>query len=154
LGDRVAKLQGELKSAQQEIERWKSKALRAQAGGGQADAREEQFGAVKARFQVVDGADAAALRSLADDARNQLGSGLVCFVTGAAGQSGLLLVAATKDVAGQIPSGAVLGTVAQAFGGKGGGRPDLAQGSMPAPEDWAAVGDRFFAVVRDKSGGV
>jgi alanyl-tRNA synthetase len=152
LGDRVAKLQAELKAAQQAVERWKNKALRAQAGGGPADAREVQLGAVKARFQVVDGADAAALRSLADDARNQLGSGLVCFVTGAAGESGLLLVAATKDVAGHIPAGAVLGTVAQAFGGKGGGRPDLAQGSMPIPEDWAAVGDRFFAVVRDKSG--
>ncbi|MSP91724.1 MAG: alanine--tRNA ligase [Myxococcales bacterium] len=148
LGERVERLLTELKSAGQEIEKWKHAALRAQSGGGAGNAvQDREIGGLKVRFQLVAGGDAAALRSLADDARSQHGAAVVGLFSGLDGGRALLLVAASPAAVARAPAGALVAELAPRFGGKGGGRPDLAQAGVAAQEDTGAVAEAFFGAV-------
>ena len=89
----------------------------------------------------VDGADGKGLRELADQLRERLPSGVI--VLGSAGEGKAnLLVAVTADLTGRLPAGRLVQSLAEQVGGKGGGRPDLAQagGSQPENLDRALAG--------------
>jgi alanyl-tRNA synthetase len=80
----------------------------------------------------IDGLDADGLRAVADTLRDRLGSGVV--VVGSAVDGKVNLIAAvTKDLTKRFPAGKLIQEVAQAAGGRGGGRPDLAQAGAPDP---------------------
>ena len=95
----------------------------------------------------VDGLDPDGLRALADTLRDRLGSGVVCVGSAVDGRVHLV-AAATKDVARRFPAGKLIQEVAAAVGGRGGGRPDLAQaggtdpsrldGALALVYDWVA----------------
>jgi alanyl-tRNA synthetase len=75
----------------------------------------------------VDGMDRQQMRSLADSLRNKLKTAVV--VLASAEDSGISIVSAvTKDLVSKVHAGKLAGMVAQAVGGKGGGRPDMAEG--------------------------
>jgi len=78
--------------------------------------------------------------------RNKLGSGVV--VLGSANDGRVaLIVGVTKDLMNRVPAGKVLLPVAQKVGGKGGGRPDLAEGGGEKPEQLdAALSESYVAV--------
>jgi alanyl-tRNA synthetase len=147
--ERLDRLQDQLKAAQQEAQQWKHKALQS---GGSTQGQERTVGNHKLLFRQVDGADAAALRTVADQARDQLGSGVVALLS-VDGSKALLLVAVTKDLTSKVQAGQVVGQLAPLLGGKGGGRPDLAQAGGHAPEDAAALAEAFFATVQARVGG-
>jgi alanyl-tRNA synthetase len=66
------------------------------------------------------------MRTLVDQLRDKLGSGVV--VIGSASNGNVSLIAGvTKDLTGRLQAGKVVGKVAEKVGGKGGGRPDLAE---------------------------
>jgi alanyl-tRNA synthetase len=93
---------------------------------------------VKVLAKRVDGVDKAQLRELIDQLRGKLGSGVV--VLGAAAEGKVtLIVGVTKDLTGRLQAGKIVGTLAGLVGGKGGGRPDLAEagGNDPAALDGA-----------------
>ena len=72
------------------------------------------------------------MREVADSLRNKLKSAVV--VLASAEDSQISIVSAvTKDLAGKVHAGKLVGTVAQAVGGKGGGRPDMAEGGGKDP---------------------
>jgi alanyl-tRNA synthetase len=74
----------------------------------------------------VDNLERAQMRTLIDQLRDKIGSGVV--VLGSAGNGTVSLIAGvTKDLTGRVQAGKVIGPVAQKVGGKGGGRPDLAE---------------------------
>ena len=75
----------------------------------------------------ADGLDRGQLRTLVDNLRNQLGSGVV--VLGSAQEEGkvALIVGVTKDLTGKVQAGKVVGALAKMVGGSGGGRPDMAE---------------------------
>ena len=74
----------------------------------------------------VDNLERAQLRTLVDQLRDKIGSGVV--VLGSASNGNVsLIVGVTKDLTGRVQAGKVIGPVAQKVGGKGGGRPDLAE---------------------------
>jgi alanyl-tRNA synthetase len=74
----------------------------------------------------VDNLERAQLRTLVDQLRDKLGSGVV--VVGSAGDGNVSLIAGvTKDLTSRIQAGKIVGAVAEKVGGKGGGRPDLAE---------------------------
>ena len=74
----------------------------------------------------VDGFDRAQLRTLVDSLRNKLKSAVVVLATGE--DSTVSIVAGvTKDLTAKVHAGKLAGAVAQAVGGKGGGRPDMAE---------------------------
>ena len=82
---------------------------------------------IKVLAQRVDGLDKAQMRDLVDELRGKLGSGVV--VLGAATPEGkvALIVGVTKDLTARLQAGKIVGQLAAMVGGKGGGRPDLAE---------------------------
>ena len=81
---------------------------------------------VKVLAARVDGMERQQLRALADSLRNKLKSAVV--VLASADDSGVSIVSAvTKDLTAKVHAGKLAGAVAQAVGGKGGGRPDMAE---------------------------
>src|ERR1700675_2189734 len=81
---------------------------------------------VKVLAHRVDNLERAQLRTLVDQLRDKLGSGVV--VVGSAADGSVSLIAGvTKDLTSRIQAGKVVGAVAEKVGGKGGGRPDLAE---------------------------
>jgi alanyl-tRNA synthetase len=80
----------------------------------------------------VEAADAPRLLELADQLRERMGSGIVVLASARDGQV-RLLAAVTKDLAGQVHAGKLVGQIAPIVGGKGGGRPELAQAGGTDP---------------------
>jgi alanyl-tRNA synthetase len=101
---------------------------------------------VKVLAHRVDNLERAQMRTLVDQLRDKLGSGVVVLGSAANGSVGLI-VGVTKDLTGRIQAGKVIGPVAQKVGGKGGGRPDLAEagGKDPGALD-AALGEVYGVV--------
>ncbi len=99
---------------------------------GQACDRAESIGGVKL-VTVEHSGDATILRSLADMVKDRLGSGVV-LVASREEQSVLLILAVTKDLTPGVHAGNLIREVAKEVGGKGGGRPDMAQAGGSIPE--------------------
>jgi alanyl-tRNA synthetase len=97
----------------------------ASAAAGEATAVEVK--GIKLLVQRIDGLERGPMRDLVDQMRSKLGSGVV--VLGAASEDGKvsLIVGVTKDLTGKVHAGKVVGALAGFVGGKGGGRPDLAE---------------------------
>jgi alanyl-tRNA synthetase len=106
--------------------------------GDELAAAAQSIGAAKLLATAVDGVDASGLRDLLDQLKNKLGSAVV--VLGAAADGKVSLIAGvTPDLTGKVKAGELVNMVAQQVGGKGGGRPDMAQagGSDPSKLDAA-----------------
>ncbi|MBL0140495.1 MAG: alanine--tRNA ligase [Betaproteobacteria bacterium] len=88
---------------------------------------------VKTIAMVLDGADAGMLRDSLDKVKERLGSGVALLASVADGKVSLI-AGVTKDLTGKVKAGEMVNFVAQQVGGKGGGRPDMAQagGTNPA----------------------
>jgi alanyl-tRNA synthetase len=101
---------------------------------------------VKVLAHRVDNLERAQMRTLVDQLRDKLGSGVVVLGSATNG-SVALIVGVTKDLTSRIQAGKVIGPVAQKVGGKGGGRPDLAEagGKDPGALD-AALGEVYGVV--------
>ena len=101
---------------------------------------------VKVLAQRVDNLERTQLRTLVDQLRDKLGSGVV--VLGSASNGNVaLIVGVTKDLTGRVPAGKVVGAVAQKVGGKGGGRPDLAEAGGKDASALDAALDGAYGVV-------
>ena len=128
---RLAQIQDQVRALEKELDRYKAKLAAAQ-GEDMAERAVEVQG-VKVLATVVEGADAKALRELADKLRDRLRSCALVLASVANGKV-TLIAAVTPDLTGRIRAGELVNHVAQQVGGKGGGRPDLAQagGNDPA----------------------
>jgi len=105
-----------------------------------------QVRGVKVLAHRVDNLERAQLRTLVDQLRDKIGSGVV--VLGSASEGSVsLIVAVTKDLTARVQAGKVIGPLAQRVGGKGGGRPDMAEagGKDPSALD-AALADAYQLV--------
>ena len=112
------------KSLEKQVEQMKEKLAHAQASELETQAR--TFGEARVLAAQVDGMDRAQLRTLVDALRNKWKSAVVLLAS--ADDSGVSIVGGvTKDLTGKVHAGKLVGSVAQAVGGKGGGRPDLAE---------------------------
>jgi alanyl-tRNA synthetase len=128
---RVEKLLEERRAADQEIERLRA----AKRGEASADltANARDVGGVRLVTATVDGVDGKELRSLVDDLRGRLGSGIVLLAAVEEDRVSLAL-GVTPDLTARFRAGDLIREIATRVGGKGGGRPDFAQagGSEPA----------------------
>ncbi len=113
---------------------------------GVADADPELIGGVKVLTLALENVQGGALRDMADKARNKLGSGVVLVVS-QNGPKVALLVAVTDDLKGRLPAGKLLGQIAPLVGGRGGGRPDLAQGGGSDPSGIPAAVDKLKELI-------
>jgi alanyl-tRNA synthetase len=92
-------------------------------------------------LKLVDGVSPKDLKSLADGAKQQIGSGVVAFVAAAEGKASVV-VGVTDDLTARISAVDLVKAAAEALGGKGGGgRPDMAQAGGPDNGDVKAALD-------------
>jgi len=101
---------------------------------------------VKVLAHRVDNLERAQMRTLVDQLRDKLGSGVVVLGSTSNGNVSLI-VGVTKDLTQRIQAGKVIGKVAEKVGGKGGGRPDLAEAGGKNPEALDAALSEAYAVV-------
>jgi alanyl-tRNA synthetase len=124
LRHKIAAQEEEMKKLRRELEQVRMKSASAAVSDAASSAVEVK--GVKVLAQRVDALDKSQMRNLVDELRGKLGSGVV--VLGAASDGKVsLIVGVTKDLTGKVQAGKVVGQIAALVGGKGGGRPDLAE---------------------------
>jgi alanyl-tRNA synthetase len=118
-------------------------------GGGGRDlmAGVREVGGVKVLATRADVGDPKALRDVADQLRTKIGSGVV--VLGGVSDDGKvsLVAAVTADLTNKIHAGKIIGEVSSSVGGKGGGRPDMAQGGGTDAGKLDAALERVYTLV-------
>jgi alanyl-tRNA synthetase len=92
-----------------------------------------EIGGIKVLLAQVAPTDGKGLREMADRFRDRIGSGVVAIGCALDGKANLL-VAVTRDLTGRIHAGDLVAAMAVEVGGRGGGRPDLAQAGGSQPE--------------------
>ena len=124
LRTKVAAQDDEMKKLRRELEQLRMKSASAATADAASSAVEVK--GVKVLAQRVDALDKSQMRNLVDELRGKLGSGVV--VLGAATEGRVsLIVGVTKDLTAKVQAGKIVGQIAAKVGGKGGGRPDLAE---------------------------
>ena len=130
---RIGTLLDERKKLERDLSEAKKKL--AMGGGGKADgdaADVRQVNGVKLLARAVSGIDLKDLRSLADEGKRQVGSGVVAIVATAADGKAGIVVGVTDDLTKRFNAVELVKKGAEALGGKGGGgRPDMAQAGGP-----------------------
>jgi alanyl-tRNA synthetase len=146
VASKVASLRSENRELEKEIGRLKQKLATSAGGDLTADAVEVQ--GVKVLAANVDGADAKSLRDTLDQCKNKLGSAVILLA--AVNDDKIALTAGvTKDLTDRVKAGDLMKEFAARLGGKGGGRPDMAQGggadvgalaeTLKAVPEWVAA---------------
>jgi alanyl-tRNA synthetase len=149
LAGRVSQLFEERRRLERELsEAKKALALAGPSRGNGSDSRE--IGGLKTVFRVVEDVAAKDLKSLADEAKAKLGSGVVAFVAVSEGKASVV-VGVTPDLTARVNAVDLVRAGAEALGGKGGGgRPDMAQAGGPdgtrAKDALAAIEQRLSAL--------
>jgi alanyl-tRNA synthetase len=129
LAHKIAAQEEELKKLRRELDQARMKS----AAASTAEAAPIDVKGIKLLAQRVAGLDKAQMRTLVDTLRSKLGSGVVLL--GAVTEEGKvsLIAGVTKDLTGRIQAGKLISTLAPLVGGKGGGRPDLAEAGGTTP---------------------
>jgi len=131
INSKVEQLIHKLKEQEKQIAQIKGKM--ASQAGSDLSSQAEVFGGVKVLTAHLDGADSNTLRETLDQLKNKLGSAAIVLASEEAGKV-KLIAGVTKDLTKTIKAGELVNIAAAEVGGKGGGRPDMAQagGSNPA----------------------
>ncbi|CAA0078286.1 Alanine--tRNA ligase [Zhongshania aliphaticivorans] len=125
VGLKVQQLLAQQKQLEKEVSALKGKL--ASSAGNDLMSKLEEINGIKVLVTKLDGADAKSLRDAADQLKNKLGSGVVLLATDEGGKVALV-AGVTKDLTTRFKAGEMMKLAAEAVGGKGGGRPDMAQG--------------------------
>ena len=128
---RVAQIQDSVKALEKELARLKSKLAASQ--GDDLLSQAVDVKGIKVLAAVLDGADATALRETLDKLKDKLKSAAIVLASTGEGKVSLI-AGVTADLTSKLKAGELVNFVAQQVGGKGGGRPDMAQagGTDPA----------------------
>ena len=123
LVERIVGTQETIKTLEKELAQAKNKLAASQ--GGDLASQAVEINGIKVLSAIIDGADIDMLRTTMDGLKDKLGSAVI--VLASATDKATILAGVTKDLTSKIKAGEVVNHVAQQIGGKGGGRPDLAQ---------------------------
>jgi alanyl-tRNA synthetase len=133
----IGKLQDELKKARREADELRLKIASGAVGSASSngdDARE--VSGVRVLAREASGLDAAGMRQLSDTLLARIKSGVVVLGRTSDGKASLI-VRTSSDVSNKVPAGQVIKELAPIIGGKGGGKPDMAEGGGNQPEKLA-----------------
>ncbi|MDC9524797.1 alanine--tRNA ligase [Pseudoalteromonas sp. Angola-30] len=108
-----------------------------------------EINGVKLLVANVEGTESKALRGMVDDLKNKIGSGVIALGV-ASGEKVSLIAGVTKDLTGKVKAGELVNHMAGQVGGKGGGRPDMAQAGGSQPENLNAALESVTAWVSGK----
>jgi alanyl-tRNA synthetase len=143
----VARLQEELKKARREADDLRLKlalGAGAQAQNGQ-DMREVEGGVMVLAREASD-LDASALRQLSDTLLAQIKTGVVVLGRRADGKASLI-VRTSPDLSKRVPAGQVIKELAPIIGGRGGGKPDMAEGGGPETQKLSEALEASYQIV-------
>ncbi|HBG96662.1 MAG TPA: alanine--tRNA ligase, partial [Chromatiaceae bacterium] len=129
--DKVAQLVERSRKLEKELEQLKSKL--ASAAGSDLASQAVDIDGVKVLAAKLDAIDPKSLRDLLDQLKNKVGSGILLLATESDGKVSLI-AGVTKDLTARFKAGDLVKAAAEKVGGRGGGRPDMAQagGTDPA----------------------
>ncbi|AEA97362.1 alanyl-tRNA synthetase [Alteromonas mediterranea MED64] len=145
--ERVVSLQNQTKELEKALNSAKQK-LASQQGADMLSNAVEING-VKVLIANLEGVEAKSLRSMMDDIKNRIGEGIV--VLGVANNAKVNLIAGvTKNLTDKVKAGELVNFVASQVGGKGGGRPDMAQAGGDKPENLGQALDSVNVWLQDK----
>jgi alanyl-tRNA synthetase len=136
VADKVAQLQEKNRTLEKEMQRLKGRLASSQ--GTDLAAQAVEIDGIKVLAARLDGADTKALRETLDQLKNKLGSAAVVLAA-VNGDKVTLVAGVTSDQTGTIKAGELVNQVATQIGGKGGGRPDMAQAGGNQPENLDAA---------------
>jgi alanyl-tRNA synthetase len=132
---------------EKELEALKSKL--ASSAGSDLAASATEIGSVKVLAANLEGADLKSLRDTVDQLKNKLGSAAIVLAA-VEGEKITLIAGVSKDITDKIRAGDLVSHVAAQVGGKGGGRPDMAQGGGTEPQNLTAALDSVTTWVASK----
>ena len=124
LGEKVRAALERTRQLEKELQQLKEQAAAQESAN--LSSKAEEINGVKLLVSELAGVEPKMLRTMVDDLKNQLGSTIVVLATVAEGKVSLI-AGVSKDVTDRVKAGELVGMVAQQVGGKGGGRPDMAQ---------------------------
>lgn len=130
-GQKIQALLDQQKSLEKELARLKSKLASSQ--GDDLASQAVDLGDAKVLAAFIEGAAVPQLREAADKLRDKLGTAALVLASSADGKVSLI-AAVSKDLTSKVKAGELVNFVAQQVGGKGGGRPDMAQAGGTEPE--------------------
>ncbi|MDH3388684.1 MAG: alanine--tRNA ligase, partial [Gammaproteobacteria bacterium] len=144
---RIEQLQASNRALEKQLESLKSK-LAAQTGGDLASMAQEVNG-IKVLATKLDGASVKTLRETVDQLKNKLGAAAVVLASSEDGKVSII-AGVTREESGRVKAGDLANFVAEQCGGRGGGRPDMAQAGGNQPENLAAALDSVVPWVRSQ----
>ncbi len=145
VASRIAKLQADERALEKELEKLRRRL--ASGGGRDLVAEARDVAGVRVLATRADVADPKALREVVDQLRDKLRSAVI-VLAGVEGEKIALVATVTPDLTARYNAGKIVGEVAKAVGGKGGGRPDMAQGGGSQPELLDGALARVYDLVR------
>ncbi|ECQ9582490.1 alanine--tRNA ligase [Salmonella enterica] len=125
LGDKVRAVLERTRQLEKELQQLKDQAAAQESAN--LSSKAVDLNGVKLLVSELAGIEPKMLRTMVDDLKNQLGSTVIVLATVVEGKVSLI-AGVSKDVTDRVKAGELIGMVAQQVGGKGGGRPDMAQG--------------------------
>ncbi|ECO7819775.1 alanine--tRNA ligase [Salmonella enterica subsp. enterica serovar Infantis] len=124
LGDKVRAVLERTRQLEKELQQLKDQAAAQESAN--LSSKAVNLNGVKLLVSELAGIEPKMLRTMVDDLKNQLGSTVIVLATVVEGKVSLI-AGVSKDVTDRVKAGELIGMVAQQVGGKGGGRPDMAQ---------------------------
>lgn len=124
LADKVRSVLERTRQLEKELQQLKEQAAAQESANLSSKAID--VNGVKLLVSELSGVEPKMLRTMVDDLKNQLGSTIIVLATVVEGKVSLI-AGVSKDVTDRVKAGGLIGMVAQQVGGKGGGRPDMAQ---------------------------
>jgi len=145
LAERIQKLLEQQKELEKEVDRVKAQAMSRQLGPSGQDIREVD--GVKVLSQQVNADSPKDLRVMLDNLRDQIKSGVIVLGAEAEDGKAMLICGVTDDLTDRFHAGEIIKQLSAKVGGKGGGRPDMAQGGGPNAKEIEGTLESVFEIV-------
>ena len=147
LPNAIERLQEELKRTRREMDDLKLKIATGAIGGASSNGDDSrEIAGVKVVGKIVEGLDANGMRQLSDTLLARLKSGVVVLGRKEEGKAGII-VRVSDDLKDRVRAGNVIKEIVPLIGGKGGGRPDMAEGGGPEAEKLPEALDASYKVI-------
>lgn len=146
---RIEKLLSELKALEKEVETLKAKSLAKDSSSIIGEVK--KIDGINVISCKVDGLDAKDLRTLADNIRDRIKSGVIFIASAKNGQASLLSMV-TKDLIDRFDAGEIMKKIAAMAGGRGGGKKDMAQGGTNNVEKLDMAIKAVYDLIKEKGG--
>ncbi|MBK7932989.1 MAG: alanine--tRNA ligase [Pyrinomonadaceae bacterium] len=147
LPNAIARLQEELKKTRKEMDELKLKIATGSIGDASSGGDEHrEINGVKVLGKIVEGLDSGGTRQLSDTLLARLKSGVVIIGRSDEGKVGII-VRVSDDLTSQVKAGDIIREIAPIVGGRGGGKPDMAEGGGTEPAKLADAIETSYAVI-------